>query len=169
MIVRICKAIDHICDASGALTAFYIAALATLAMVEIICRNILSYSIPFATEYAGYLVILSMLTGLGWAMKEGAHIQVLLLHSRIPQRFRPHTDMATSILGFIVSGFFAAALWRFGLTTWTQGTVSYFPSQTPLAYPQLLMAIGPTTLCLACLARILRLHSGGRAQEEQAL
>lgn len=165
MIRQLCKAIDLLCNAAGALTAVYIAALGVLAIAEILCRNVFRYSIPFATEYAGYLVILSMLTGLGWAMKEGAHIQVLLVRNRLPRQI----DMATSVLGLIISGFFAVALWRFGLTTWAQGTVSYFPSQTPLAYPQLLMAIGPTTLSFACLARILRLHTGTLRQEEQAL
>ncbi|MEM7570841.1 MAG: TRAP transporter small permease [Pseudomonadota bacterium] len=163
MRAHLCRICDWLCDAAGLLSAGYIALLAILSIAEIFCRNVLSLSLPFATEYAGYLVILSLLTGLGWAMKEGAHIQVLLVRGRLPERLGKQVDMATSILALLVSTFFAIALWRFGLVTLARGTLSYFPSQTPLAIPQLLMAIGPTTLALACAARIMRLHAGETA------
>lgn len=167
MIERLCKIIDLTCDAAGILTACYVAALALLAMAEILCRNLLSYSIPFATEYAGYLVILTMLTGLGWAMKESAHIQVSLARSRLAKRLGRQLDMAMALLGVLVSSFFAFAIWRFAGLTFERGTLSYFPSQTPLAIPQMLMAIGPTTLALACFAKVLRLHTGA-ADEKPA-
>lgn len=160
MIQALCRAIDRICDWAGALAAFYLAALAVLALSEIISRNLFSYSIPFAVEYAGYLVILVLLTGLGWAFKDGAHIRVSLIADRLPDHWRRRLDAAATIIGLIVSAIFAAALWEFAVTTALRGTVSYFPSQTPLALPQLLMTVGPTTLALACLARLLRLHLG---------
>lgn len=156
----ICKAIDRVCDWSGALAAFYLAMLAILSLAEILSRNLFSYSIPFATEYAGYLVILILLTGLGWALKDGAHIRVALITDRLSARWQRRFDMAASLLGLVVSGFLAFALWEFGLTTAARGTVSYFPSQTPLALPQLLMTVGPTVLTLAFIARIIRLHHG---------
>lgn len=160
MIAKICKAIDWLCDASGALAAFYLLLLALLSLSEILSRNMFAYSIPFAVEYSGYLVILVLLTGLGWALKDGAHIRVALIADRLPARWQRRLDMAASLIGLAVSSFFAYALWAFALTTAARGTLSYFPSQTPLAIPQLLMTVGPTMLALAFLARVLRLHAG---------
>ncbi|MGD1955564.1 MAG: TRAP transporter small permease subunit [Sphingomonadales bacterium] len=156
----LCLWIDRLCDGAGILSAVYIAALALLSLAEIVSRNLFSLSIPFAVEYAGYLVMLSLTTGLGWAMKEGAHIRVSLVRNHLPQSLGKPIDVAVAVLGLLVSGFFAFAVLRFGLTTLDRGTVSYFPSQTPLAIPQLLLSIGPITLALACLAQLIRLHDG---------
>lgn len=170
MIAALCRAIDRMCDWAGALAAVYLAALALLALSEIISRNVFSYSIPFAVEYAGYLVILVLLTGLGWAFKDGAHIRVSLIADRLPGAPRRRLDAAATVVGLMVSSVLAFALWEFAITTALRGTVSYFPSQTPLALPQLLMTVGPTTLALACLARLLRLHVGEEiSQDEDAL
>ncbi|MEM9881114.1 MAG: TRAP transporter small permease [Pseudomonadota bacterium] len=160
---RLCHLIDRICGLSGGLTAVYVAALAVLSLAEIISRNVLSYSIPFAVEYAGYLVILVLTTGLGWALNESAHIRVSLVLERLAPPWRQRLDLAASLVGLCVSCFFAYALWTFAIETTLRGTVSYFPSQTPLAIPQLLMTIGPTVLALAFCGRILRLHRGGAA------
>lgn len=170
MIARLCKISDRLCDGAGALAALYLAVLAILSLSEIISRNVFAYSIPFAVEYAGYLVILVLLTGLGWALKDGAHIRVSLIVERLPGTWRRRVDMAAAIVALAVSSFFAYALWAFALTTAARGTLSYFPSQTPLAIPQLLMTVGPTTLAFACAAHVLRLHTGeAQAQQERPL
>lgn len=168
MIARLCKAIDWLCDLSGGLAAFYLLLLAVLSLSEIVSRNVFAYSIPFAVEYAGYLVILVLLTGLGWALKDSAHIRVSLVADKLPPTWQRRLDMAASLIGLAVSSFFAYALWAFALTTAARGTLSYFPSQTPLAIPQLLMTVGPTMLALAFFARVLRLHTGHELSSAEA-
>jgi len=160
MSLALCRLIDRLCRWTGALAATYLVALMLLSFTEIISRNLFQYSIPFAVEYAGYLVILILITGLGWALNGGAHIRVSLVADRLAAPWRQRLDLAASLIGLMVSAFLTFAIWDFALTTALRGTLSYFPSQTPLALPQLLMTVGPTTLVLAFIARIIRLHHG---------
>jgi TRAP-type C4-dicarboxylate transport system permease small subunit len=128
-----------------------------LGLVELFMRSVVGVSLSFAVEYSGYLLILSLFLGSGWTLRQGGHIRVSLLSERLGPDARRALDLIASLAGLAVAGFMAFALWRFALGTWQRGTLSYFPSATPLAYPQILLAMGPTILALALSARLIRL------------
>ncbi|MCH8172993.1 MAG: ATP-dependent Clp protease proteolytic subunit [Proteobacteria bacterium] len=48
--------------------------------------------------------------------------------------------------------------WAFG--SWMRGSVSYFPSATPLWIPQAILALGPVVLALSLISRLIRLATG---------
>lgn len=152
--------IDTITKLAAWAAAALLAALFLLGLAEIALRNLAAVSLPFAVEYAGYMTAAVLLLGSGWCLRTGGHIRVTLL----AQRVRPETawalDMAASLFGLAIAGYFALALIGYAAEMMALGTRSYYPSQTPLAWPQLVLAAGPAVLALAFLARLIRLARG---------
>ncbi|MDX2145266.1 MAG: TRAP transporter small permease [Rhodospirillaceae bacterium] len=149
--------VDGLCDAAGWLAAAMMALLFVLGLVEMALRSLADISLSFAVEYSGYLLILSLFLGSGWTLRQGGHIRVSLLSERLGPNARHGLDIMATLVGLAVAVFISFALLRFGWGTWTRGTLSYFSSATPLGYPQLLLALGPTILVLAFSARLIRL------------
>jgi TRAP-type C4-dicarboxylate transport system permease small subunit len=154
------KVIDAICDAGAAVAGVLLLALFGLGLAEIVMRDLFGVSLSFAIEYAGYLLILVLFLGSGWTMREGAHIRVNLVSARLSPRAQRALDIACTAVALGIAVFVAWAVVRYGLGTLVRGTKSYFPSATPLAWPQLAFAAGPCILVLALVARLIRLARG---------
>ncbi|MBM3512085.1 MAG: TRAP transporter small permease [Alphaproteobacteria bacterium] len=156
----ILKTIDAICDAAAALAGVLLIALFVLGMAELISRDLFDTSLSFSVEYSGYFLAAVLLLASGWTMRQGGHIRVNLLGARIGPKVARGLDIACTVLGLIVCGFMAWALLDFAVGTLARGTLTYFPSATPIGYPQFLVALGPSVLELALVARLIRLITG---------
>lgn len=126
-----------------------------LALLDIILRLITNQGLDITLEFSGYLVAASLFLGVGWTLLEDGHIQVKLLHKKIPPPLLKALNLILFTAGLIISSLLA-----YGLTVWTLGTyntqqLSYFTSQTPLYVPQLLLTLGPYMLCSAFLVKII--------------
>ena len=157
---RLLAGIDALCRVAAWGAAAVLAALFLLGLAEILLRNLFGYSLPIAVEYSGHLVGISLLLGSGWTLQQGGQIRVGLLVERLGPAGRRAVDTAATVFALVTALFLAAALVRYTGGTALRGTVSYFPSQTPLVIPQALLAAGPVTLALALLARLVRLLRG---------
>jgi TRAP-type C4-dicarboxylate transport system permease small subunit len=151
------KAIDGLCEAAAALAGVLLIALFVLGLAEIISRDLFGASLSFSIEYSGYLLAAVLFLASGWTLRQGAHIRVNLIGSRLGPDARRWLDVACTIGGLIACGFMAWSLVAFAVGTLERGTVTYFPSATPVGYPQLLIATGPCVLELALIARLIRL------------
>lgn len=118
----------------------WLAALFALGLAEILAR-LFGRSLSFATEYAGYLTALSFTWGLGPALAADAHVRVTVAPARWDWLALPMSLMTAAILAL------AVALWA--VDSALLGARSYFPSRTPLAIPQALMAWGLIMLALS--------------------
>jgi TRAP-type C4-dicarboxylate transport system permease small subunit len=143
-------------------------ALFALGLSEIVLRNVFAISLDFSIEYAGYFLVLTLFLGAGWTMREGGHIRVNLVGARLAPGPGRALDIACTVVGLLVCGFMAWSLLKFAFGTLARGTLSYFPSATPIAYPQLLIALGPCVLELALAARLIRLLTGRQADLDRA-
>ena len=135
--------------------AIALAALLAMGLAEILLRGLLDTSLPFAVEYSGYLVALVFFWGSGWALSESGHIRLDFVISRVSRRSARRLDIVATLLALLAAVALAAAsiAWAFG--TMERGTVSFFPSATPLAIPQFIFATGPALLALGALHRLL--------------
>ena len=150
----------------GALAAL---GLAFMLIAEVILTSFFSWSQPWAVEYAAYLLGLVLFVGTGWTLGQGGHIRVEVLASAIGPRAMRWVDLAGSVFGLGVVGFVALALVGQAWRTGEIGSRSYFPSETPLVYPQALLALGFVFLALAFLARVVRLATGRPAETKSEL
>jgi TRAP-type C4-dicarboxylate transport system permease small subunit len=154
------RSIDRLCALAAGLAAVLVAILFLLGLAELLQRNIADISLPFATEYAGYLLAAILTLPLGHVMTQGRHIRVALAFSALPEGLRRTLDIAATLIGLAVAATLAAALLHYAAVTAEDGARSYFASQTPLAIPQAVACIGPVTLVLALVARLIRLVHG---------
>ncbi len=137
------------------LAALSIALLFILGLSEILLRTFAGYSLPVSLEYSGYLVAFSFFLGLGWTLSEGKHIRLALFEKQLgPARM---LDLTATLLALVIVTVFTIALITWAAGSYTKGTVSFFPSATPLWIPQAIFSIGPFILTLSVLGRLLRL------------
>ena len=154
------KFIDRVCLFAAAAAAVLLSVLFFLGLTEIVLRSAFRISLPFAVEYAGYLLVLVLFLGSGWTLAQGGHIRVTLLTEHVSQRFAHRLDIVCTAIALFIAGLWTVSMIDFAVGTWQRGTVSYFASETPLAIPQGLLAVGPCVLALALFARLVRLHRG---------
>ncbi len=154
------RGVDALCRWAAYASAAVLAALFVLGFVEIISRKLLNYSIPIALEYSQYMLAILMFGGSAWALREGGHIRVTLLFQALSPRARHVVDFAATVFAFGIALFLARAFIGFTVGTYQRGSLSYFPSETPLAWPQTAMAVGISLISLALFARLIRLVIG---------
>ena len=154
------RAVDGLCRWAAYASAAILAALFVLGFVEILSRKILNYSIPIALEYSQYMLVILMLGGSAWALREGGHIRVTLLFQALGPRARRVVDFAATTFALIISLFLTRAFIAFTIVTYERGSRSFFPSETPLAWPQTAVAFGISLISLALVARLIRLVIG---------
>lgn len=150
----------------GALTLYrwgvigWISLLFALTLAEIASRFALGTSIPFALEYTSYLVALSLTWGLGPALHEGAHIRITILTGGMGYAYQARLARLTDALGLLISALLFTGLTRWAWGSYVAGARSFFPSETPLAIPQALVAAGAMGLVLAFILRLLEPRQG---------
>jgi TRAP-type C4-dicarboxylate transport system permease small subunit len=148
MIQKLLRAIDAVCLWAAYVACFLLVLMAILGMIEIASRGLFNHSIPIAFEFSRYMLAMTMFLGSSWALRDGGHIRVTLL-------FEVEFVATTFALG--VSLYLSRAIIVFTATTYERGSRSFYPSETPLAWPQTALAIGIALISLALLARLIRI------------
>ncbi|MFL2771786.1 MAG: TRAP transporter small permease subunit [Rhodospirillaceae bacterium] len=157
---RLLLLMDRLCFFGAAVAALLLAMLFFLGALEIVLRSAFQISLPFAVEYAGYLLVLVLFLGSGWTLSQGEHVRVTLLREHVSPVMAYRLDIAAVLVALCIAIILTASLFTYAMGTWFRGTVSYFPSETPLALPQFFLSFGPLTLCIALCARLIRLIRG---------
>jgi TRAP-type C4-dicarboxylate transport system permease small subunit len=160
MIQILLRSIDFLCQASAWLAASTLAVMGLLGMAEILSRWWFNYSLQFAFEYSGYMLAFIMFGGSAWALNEGGHIRVNLIMGPLGPSARRAVDMVGTIFALGISTYLSVASVRYTAKTYELGTLSFFPSETPMAWPQTALTFGICLLTLALLARLIRLTIG---------
>ncbi|MCH8082009.1 MAG: TRAP transporter small permease [Proteobacteria bacterium] len=150
--------IEKIENGGAFLAALTLALMFLLGMAEIIMRSFFAASIPVSLEYSGYLVAFSFLMGAGWTLREGKQVRVSLIN--FPAKYQRSLELLVTGIALMIALLLAYGLvsWAFG--SWMRGSVSYFPSATPLWIPQAILALGPVVLALSLIGRLIRLATG---------
>lgn len=154
------RAIDLLCGAGAALAALACLALAIMLIVEVITTSFLAWSQPWAVEYSGYLLAPTLFAGAGWTLSRGGHIRVAVLLDLMPPAMLRAVDLACSVAALLITAYVAQAVTQNALRSLELGSVSYYPSRTPVWIPQAVLAAGWALLTLGFLARVLRLATG---------
>ena len=122
-----------------------------LVMTDVILRRLLNAPLIFADEVGGYLLVLVTMFGLGYTLKEDAHIQVKIIVDQVSPRKLIHLRIvwcATSIAYAAVLLVLTAEL------AWESFELKAFsptPSQLTLYPFQLVMPVG----CLLLLLQLI--------------
>ncbi len=156
----VCRAIDAVTFAGGVFAAASCALLAIMLIAEVVATSVFSWSQPWAVEYGAYLCGFTLLAGSGYALRAGSHIRVMLALEWSPQRLRSLIELFCTTAALVVAVMLSWGLIELAWRSHVRNSVSYFAMQTPLAWPQALMATGAVLLAAALVARLLRLLIG---------
>jgi TRAP-type C4-dicarboxylate transport system permease small subunit len=161
------RAIDLLCAAGAAVAAFACAVMAVMLVTEVIATSFFNWSQPWAVEFSGYSLLAVFFAGSGWALREGAHIRVTLVTQALPTRAAWALDALASAGALVVTGYAGYALICYTARSAELGSVSTYLSQTPLVWPQGLLAASFVLLSLALFARLVRLLSGEAPEKSE--
>lgn len=177
MIQPLLRAIDRVCLASAWVAAILLAVMALLGMAEILSRWWFNYSIPIAFEYSSYMLSFILFGGSAWALRDGGHIRVSLILQPLSASAVRVVDFIATAFALGVSVYMSIALVSFTIVTFERNSLSFFPSQTPLGWPQTALSAGVCFISLALLARLIRIvireapeaTKAGKSLEETSL
>jgi len=147
------KILDGLYRICGGLAAVFLLLILCLIVLGMVARWA-GFSMPGASNYAGYCMAAASFLAMAYTLNEGAHIRVHLLLSRLG-RFRRWGEIWCFAIAAAVVGYFAyyaikATYWSFKLNDISQGQ-----DATPLWIPQLAMSIGMAVFAIAILDRLI--------------
>jgi TRAP-type mannitol/chloroaromatic compound transport system permease small subunit len=160
LMTGVLRTLDAICGFGAFIAALCCALLAIMLIVEVITTSFFAYSQPWAVEYSGYLLAAILFAGSGWTLGQGAHIRVALFMEFLGARAYRFVDLAISLFALGIAVYVSFAVAENAARSLELGSVSYYPSATPVWIPQAVLAFGWIVLCLGLIARIIRLISG---------
>lgn len=153
--------IDALGRFSGSVAALALAALTLLILSEITVRLLSNYipglpaGIPTAWEVSSYLMGIAFMTGSAMALRAGSHIRVSLLLAQLPPGGRQAIEIASSLVGFLLTAFLFYSLTMFSWASFDRGQTS-IASDIPLWIPEAAITFGAGVLCLQMLARTVQ-------------
>ncbi len=149
-----------------ALFGAYMAALALLLMfglglAEIFMREVMNQSLSISLEYTGYLVSYAFLLGSGWTFRQGKHVRVSLFKAKPALERR--LEIAIHWLALLIVGQLVVGVNNWTMGSFFLGSVSFFPSATPLWIPQAIFAMGPAILIFSIFASLIETSEGKKS------
>ena len=161
---QLLKIIDGLCLAGGVVASAAIAILAVMLIIEVLLTSFADWSQPWAVEYSAYLLAAGLFAGSGWTLRTGGHIRVNAVIMLMPERAQRFFDFGATVFVLGLLAYVSMALSQNAWRSFELGSVSYYPTRTPLFYPQVVLAASFWVLTLAMLARLIRLTIGDETE-----
>jgi TRAP-type C4-dicarboxylate transport system permease small subunit len=157
---RLAAAIDRLNVFGAWVAAGCCAVLAAMLLIESISTAAFSWSQPWSVEYASYFTAITLFGGAGYALRHSSHIRVAVLQHYLPPRFNRIVEALCTAVALVVTSLLAFGLIELAIRSAERNSRSYFVMQTPLAWPQGVLAASVVLLALALVARLIRLALG---------
>jgi len=142
--------------ALGRIAGVLLVALLILTNVEVAARYLFNTSTLIADEYGGYLMACMTMLGALHLLRADRHLTMTWLVDRLSPRTRNGLGICAAVIGLVISALLMFSTYQLVATSARLGTTSIQPSATPLVWPQLILPIGYTLLCLAYAEEIVR-------------
>ena len=130
--------------------------LVGLITVEIVGRSFFDYSTMLADEYSGYLFLALVYLGLAYTFRQGGHIRITIVSSRLPEGVRRWLDVFAGMMTLGILLFALVYAWKFMMESKEMEMVSEGVSETPLWLTQIPMVIGLGLFALSVFVFVLR-------------
>jgi len=163
---RIGSIIERVADIGGYFSGWLVPLMMILVAVEVFMRYVLHQPLMLADEFSAYMLVALSYLGLAYTWKQGGHVRISLLVSRLPSGISSWIRVIVLILIFI----FMIELDRAGYKMIVYALKINLRSQTfftfPLFWPQLTVFIGFILLTLLLFVEIARAMVKIRAREK---
>ncbi len=161
------RALDTLYATTAALAALSMVALLVMVLLSILGRQ-LHFNVPGVDAYAGYMMAGAGFLALAHTLKQGEHIRVTLLLTRLTSNARRGLELwalaAASSLGGLMAFYSCKLAWQSHVFQ----DISTANDATPLWLPQLSMALGSVVFTIALIDEFVREAQGLRHGESAA-
>lgn len=149
----VARALQALLRLEQGLIEIMVVAMALLIFTEVVCRNMLGFSLMVTDEIAGYLLVSLVFLGMPVALAKGALFRVELVLNKLRPRPRAWLELVFDLLSMALALVLLWQLCLFVADSWQRGVRAPTVLATPLYLPQSLMVMG-----MASVACVLMLH-----------
>ena len=167
LLVRIIEKVTDIF--SGHVQAWLTLGLMVLVMVDVTSRYVMQNPLSIADEYGGFCLVAITCIGLADAWKSRSHVRVEFIINKLSVRHRQWLRFFTVILAFLFTGFMVFGAVKLVNISFMFGTRSTSWLRTPVAWPQMTIAIGAVLIFLQLFVEIIKQitkFSAGKEEEK---
>ncbi len=154
--MRVLDWIDRISFALSLVSGIAIGCVGVLIALEIVLRNFFGISLHFLWEYGVFVHMSAIFLGAGWTLRTGGHIRVAILKTVLPRT----AEWISTLVALAISAYLSNALVQMAWTYFVSGRTAGSSTNTPLAIPAAMVALGSLVLTLQLVLRALRLAIG---------
>lgn len=125
--------------------------------LDILSRSFLGHSLLPSTELSGYVLAICTSWAFAYALLCRAHIRIDVAYLRLPQALRAMLDILTLVAWLLFSITVVRAAWGVAAESFSRGSLSNTPLQTPLWIPQTLWVLGLAWLGIVIVLLLVRI------------
>lgn len=153
---RIIGLIDRLSLWGAYLSATFMLLIVTIIAVEIVLRSVFNTSTLISDEYSAYFFVGVVLLGLGFTLREGAHIRITLVTSFLGKRANRILFMGTTLVAIAITSF---ALYHSSIMvfeSWQLEMNADTISETPIYISQMVIPAGLAIFNLQLFANFIK-------------
>ena len=154
---KIINFIEKISKIGAYISATFMLLIVAIISTEIFLRSIFNKSLLISDEYSAYFMVASIFFGLAYTLREGKHIKITIITSRIKNKtVSLILDIVVYLIAFGISTFACYFAFLMVNETRTLDMRADSIAETPLWIPEISVFLGFLLLSLQLLAMILR-------------
>ncbi|GAB6888740.1 TRAP transporter small permease [Desulfothermus okinawensis JCM 13304] len=154
---RILKTIDFISKLGAYISGFFMLLIVFLISLEIFLRTFFKTSTMVSDEFSAYFMVFSVFLGLAYTLKEGKHIKITLITSRIKnKKVAKALDLVVFTLAFAISIYALYYSIMMVYETYSLDMRADSMLETPLWIPEMGVPLGFLLLCSQLFSMIIR-------------
>ena len=150
------RALDVLPKISLVVGGVSLCSMTLLVASGVIARRVFNIGIPFAIEYAEYLMPIMVAWGAVAVMAENSHVNVDIVVKRFSKNAQNWTFLVGYIIGLCYLILLTRTLYATAAMNVALGTISLYPTRTQFGYVQYVMAAGLTLFCLQLVIEIIK-------------
>lgn len=160
------RGLNRLFAAGGAVAAVFIGLIAALIIVQVLGRE-LGFQVPGADDFTAWSVAASVFFALAYTFKEGGHIRVTLVTSRLRGRSAKAAAFIALLISTAAVGFLTLSAAHFLYDNYRFGDVAQGLVSVPMWIPPLSLFLGAFLFFLAILDSFLAVLCGGERAGEK--
>lgn len=153
---KIGRVIDVASYITGYFAGWVVVGIMSLTMIEVITRYVLRSPLMLADEFGGYALVTISIIGLAYTLKEGGHIRIRFVVSRLPVKVSNWLRVLTLTIALVYAVVASKVSYGFIVDAFQRHIRSSSWLTTPLAWPQMVIPIGFSLLCLVLMIEIAK-------------
>ena len=140
----------------ASLSAVFLSLIVLIIAIEIVLRSVFNTSTLIADEYSAYFFVGVVLLGLGFTLKEEAHIRITLVTSLVGERANRVLNLVSTLAAIAITTF---ALYHTSIMvfeSWQLDMTADTISETPIFLSQMVIPAGLAMFDLQLAANFLK-------------